>query len=122
LSPKQELYTTLHHELTQMAVSIMLRGDFERLPKAWHEFISYAVQLDLMPIELSSNIQERYEENPHFDVMPQINRMIFALADPDWLAVTSYNTYIDLGGPGFLRKILRGEVDVTPIYGSVTFT
>lgn len=119
LNRAEELLTTLDHELTHMAVSRVWRDGAHPLPKAWQEFVAYAVELDIMPIELRSRVLATYKEAPHFDSEMQINPIIFALADPDWLAVASYSEYVALGGRGFLLKLLRGEIK--SVYDPVLF-
>ena len=46
----------LRHELVHMAVWKILDKDPARLRQEWHEFIAYAVQLDLMDPQLQSNL------------------------------------------------------------------
>lgn len=46
----------LGHELAHMAIWKTFKGDSARLPREWHEFIAYAIQIDLMDRQLRSEL------------------------------------------------------------------
>ena len=41
-------YSVLEHELVHAIVANLLGSKYQKVAKAWHEFIAYSVQLDLM--------------------------------------------------------------------------
>ena len=92
-----------------MAIWEAVRGGPVKLRPEWHEFIAYAVQLDLMDPQL-----RRYVLNANTDVRPsesllEINEFTSRM-DPDTFAVTAYKTYLAQGAGTFVSQLLRGEI------------
>jgi hypothetical protein len=103
----------LRHELAHMAIWEAVRGGPVKLRPEWHEFIAYAVQLDLMDPQL-----RRYVLNANIDVRPsesllEINEFTSRM-DPDTFAVTAYKTYLAQGAGTFVSQLLRGEIVPPP--------
>jgi hypothetical protein len=99
----------LRHELVHMAVwQIGAReGTFFR--PEWHEFIAYAIQLDLMDPDLREVILATHPRLKPFDDLLQINEFTSRM-DPELFALAAYSTYRDRGGERFVRELLRAEI------------
>lgn len=107
--------TFLRHEVVHMAIVRILGREAARLRREWHEFIAYAVQIDLMDIELRSRILGRYATIEPASDLPQINRFTFEAMAPDEFAVLAFVTYRAHGGPHLVRRLLTFEVEPPPI-------
>lgn len=112
LGETEELLGSLHHELTHMAVAVVLGEKFKRLPASWHVFIAYAVQLDLLDREIRNEILARSLQLKGFSELNYINDFVIALLPPQHMAVMSYRAYLKWGGQEFLARLLRFEVEV----------
>lgn len=99
----------LRHELVHMAVwQIGAReGTFFRPER--HEFIAYAIQLDLMDPDLREVILATHPRLKPFDDLLQINEFTSRM-DPELFALAAYSTYRDRGGERFVRELLRAEI------------
>jgi len=99
----------LRHELVHMAVWQIIGGDREHLPHEWHEFIAYAVQLDLMDRELLDKVLANAASVQAFTTLSQVNEFTYGM-NPDVFAVAAYRTYREQGAERFVGQLLRGEV------------
>jgi hypothetical protein len=99
----------LRHELVHMAVWQIVGGDRERLPREWHEFIAYAVQLDLMDRELLAAVLTKSASVEAFSDLLAVNEFTHGM-NPDAFAIASYRTYRELGAGAFVGQLLRAEV------------
>lgn len=103
----------LRHELVHMAIRRTLGHKSGRLRKEWHEFIAYAVQLDLMENSLRERILARFPDREPFENLLHVNEFTYGM-DPDRFAVLAYTTYLARGGPEFVRQLLAFEIKTLP--------
>lgn len=99
----------LRHELAHMAVWEILGATHAHLGREWHEFIAYAIQLDLMDGQLLNELLARYTEAHAVGHLLEINEFTYGM-NPEVFAVVAYKTYLGKGGTAFLAQLLRGEV------------
>ena len=76
---------------------------------AWHEFIAYSVQFDLMDRELKSKVLANYPDARAFQFPESVNPIVYA-ADPDEFGVSSYLFTEANSGPRFIGQLLVKEV------------
>jgi len=99
----------LRHELVHMAVWQVIGHDSARLRPEWHEFIAYAVQLDLMDRELRDEVLAKVSNVSPVADLSQVNEFTSAM-NPDAFAVAAYKTYRERGAEVFVRQLLRHEI------------
>lgn len=99
----------LRHELAHMAIWQIVGGDPNRLRREWHEFIAYAIQLDLMEPRLREGVLAAQARVRSFKNLAEVNEFTSRM-DPDVFAVAAYKTYIAEGGTAFVAQLLRGEI------------
>lgn len=102
-------YSILQHELTHAVVAGLLGSDYQKLGRAWHELIAYAVQFDLMDRELKSAVLANYPNAQPFRFPENVNSMLHG-ADPDGFGISAHLYVEASGGPTFIRRILAKEV------------
>ncbi len=105
----------LHHEVTHAAVVQILGLRGSTLPHEWHEFVAYAMQLELMDPAIRDRILERYSEVTPVPALTQINSFTYGLADPDTFAVLAFKSYRRFGGRDLVRRLLTAEFVPTPV-------
>ncbi|MEQ8353925.1 MAG: hypothetical protein RH942_00195 [Kiloniellaceae bacterium] len=103
----------LRHELAHMVVWQIVGGDPSRLRREWHEFIAYAVQLDLMEPRLREEVIAAQAQVRPFANLTEVNEFTSRM-DPDVFAVAAYRTYLARGANTFVGQLLRGEVVPPP--------
>ena len=101
----------LQHEIAHAVVAKLLGERYDKLPRAWHEALAYAVQIDLMPPELRANVLANYPAAQAFDMTTKINDFTYGF-DPDAFAVRVYRTYAERGRMEFVRKALAFELEM----------
>ena len=106
----------VHHEFIHMAVWQILRAERTRLPREWHEFIAYAVQLALMEGQLLRDVLAKAADVRPFASLSEVNEFTYGM-NPDVFAVAAYRAYRERGAEKFVRQLLRGEV-VPPVFSS----
>jgi len=99
-------YSILQHELTHMAVGEILGDKFRNLSAPWHEFIAYAVQLELMSPSLLSRALDVLPGAAAFTGTEQVHSISHAM-DPDAFAIRSFLYAKDHGGGQFIVEILN---------------
>ena len=104
----------LIHELVHAALQANLKGKFSHLRPAWHEFISYSVQLDLMDTRLRSRLLERYSHIIAFGELTEVNEFSSRM-NPEIFAIGAYKTYLANGADKFIQNLLRFEVQPPPM-------
>jgi len=102
-------YSILQHELAHAVVANLLGREYQKFAKAWHEFIAYAVQFDLMDRTLKSKVLANYPDAKPFQFPENVNAIVYA-ADPDEFAVSAYLFAEANGGPHFIGKLLAKDV------------
>lgn len=102
-------YSILQHELAHAVVASLLGSRYQKFGKAWHEFIAYAMQFDLMDQELKSRVLANYPGAEPFRFHESVNPIVHA-ADPDAFGVSAYLYAEANGGPAFIAKILANEI------------
>ncbi len=105
----------LRHEVAHAAVVQILGIRGPALPREWHEFIAYAVQLELMESAIRDRILERYSKVAPARALTEINPFTHGLADPDTLAVLVFKSYRRFGGRDLIRRLLTAEFVPTPV-------
>ena len=101
------------HEIVHLAIWEALQGDLKRLRREWHEFIAYAIQLDLMDPELSQQVLATQADVVAAKDLVQINEFSYGM-NPEGFAVLAYKTYLDRGAAVFVRQLLNGEIKPLP--------
>lgn len=104
----------LRHELAHMAISQIVDGRQVRLTREWHEFMAYAIQLDLMDPQLLNELLARYSGTQAGEHLEQINEFTYGM-DPEVFAVVAYKTYLSKGAAKFVAQLLSAEVLPPPI-------
>ena len=110
LDDREELLGSLHHELGHFAVAAVLGDEFGRLPRAWHEFIAYSVQLDLTTAGVREAVLAHNPDVPAFSTVLQVNDFLAELLPPKLMALMSYKAYRHWGEKSFLTRLLRFQV------------
>lgn len=90
-------------------VANLLGREYQKFAKAWHEFIAYAVQFDVMDGELKRQVLANYPDTKAFQFPENVNAIVYA-ADPDEFGVSSYLFTEANGGPRFIAQLLVKEV------------
>lgn len=112
LDDREELLGSLHHELGHFAVAAVLGDEFGRLPRAWHEFIAYSVQLALTTAGIREAVLARNPDVPAFETVFQVNDLLTGLLPPQLMALMSYKAYRSWGGKEFLAQLLQFQVPI----------
>lgn len=99
----------LRHELIHMAIWKIIGGDPARLRREWHEFIAYAVQLDLMDPQLRKPLLIEQAQVRAFESNMEVNEFTLQM-DPGLFAVAAYKTYLAKGAGRFVAQLLRAEI------------
>ena len=107
------LASFMRHEIVHLATWEVLQGDLKRLRREWHEFIAYAIQLDLMDPELRQQVLAVHADVVAAKDLTQINEFSYGM-NPEGFAVLAYKTYLDRGGGAFLRQLLKAEIKPLP--------
>lgn len=81
------------------------------MDKAWHEFIAYAVQFDLMDPMLKHKVMQNYPGVEPFEHPENVNQFVHAF-DPDKFGVCAYLFAQSRGGADFLREILNDDESI----------
>ena len=102
-------FSILQHELVHAVVANLLGREYQKFAKAWHEFIAYAVQFDIMDGELKRQVLANYPDTKAFQFPENVNAIVYA-ADPDEFGVSSYLFTKAKGGPRFIAQLLVKEV------------
>jgi len=98
----------LRHELVHVMVWRVSREP-KRLPREWHEFVAYAIQLDLMGTNvLDRALASRADVQP-FDDLLAVNEFTYGMG-PEAFAVAAYKTYRARGGAQLVQQLLAGRV------------
>jgi hypothetical protein len=102
----------LQHELVHMA-TIAVLGDQQhmRLGGAWHEFVAYAVQFELMEPSMRERILAGHPTVTPFESPWAANEMTYA-AEPDNFGLRAYLYAQERGGMAFIKEILESRVEV----------
>ena len=103
----------VRHELAHIAVWQILGAEARRLPREWHEFIAYAIQLDLMDSKLRATVLANFAEVRAVADLSAVNEFTYGM-DPDVFAVTAYRTYRERGAEDLVRALLRGDIVPPP--------
>lgn len=115
LDLSKEIYNSIAvHEMVHMAVLRILGENYSRLPKEWHEFIAYSVQIDLLDRPLRDRVLDRNEDVLAFTNLLSVNPYIYGLAGSDLFSVQAYKTYCARGGPAFVQDLLRFKFSPPP--------
>lgn len=112
---RQVASSFLEHELVHIAIWQILGHDAGRLPREWHEFIAYAVQLDLMDAKLRKQLFGHFPDVHAFHELSEVNEFTYGI-DPEVFAVAAYLTYRERGAGSFVRGLLRAEIIPPPIF------
>jgi hypothetical protein len=104
----------LQHEIVHAVISHLMGSKREKLPRAWHEALAYAVQIDLMDEGLRTRVLAQYPNQEPFSNTLQINDFIYGL-DPDAFAVAAYKTYVSEGRIDFLNRAIALEHDMLDV-------
>ena len=103
----------LRHELAHIAAWQILGREARELRREWHEFIAYAIQLDLMHWKLRAAVLANFPDVQAVADLSAVNEFTYGM-DPDVFAVTAYLTYRERGAENLVRALLRGELVPPP--------
>ena len=79
----------LRHELAHIAVWQILGPEAAgRLPREWHEFIAYAIQLDLLDAGLRGRVLANFSDVRAFEELSAVNEFTYGM-NPDVFAVAA---------------------------------
>lgn len=98
----------LRHELIHMMVWRAAK-DPGRLPREWHEFIAYAIQLDLMETNVLKEVLARRADVQPFDGLLAVNEFTYGM-DPEAFAISAYKTYRTRGDAQLVQQLLAGKI------------
>ena len=98
----------LRHELVHVMV---WRASKEprRLPREWHEFIAYAIQLDLMDRDVLDRVLASRADVQPFAELLAVNEFTYGMG-PEAFAVAAYKTYRARGGVQLVQQLLTGQI------------
>lgn len=99
----------LRHEIVHSAIWDILKGNPKQLRPEWHEFIAYAIQLDLMDPELRQLVLAAHPGAGAAADLSEINEFSYGM-NPETFAVVAYRTYLQRGAAAFVRQLLKGEI------------
>ncbi|TAJ81806.1 DUF6639 family protein [Reyranella sp.] len=102
----------LRHELVH-AMVWRVGKEPNRLPREWHEFIAYAIQLDLMDPNILERVLASQADVQPFDELIAVNEFTYGMG-PEAFAVAAYKTYRARGGAQLVRQLLAGKL-VPPV-------
>ncbi|MDX2157808.1 MAG: hypothetical protein SFW09_15020 [Hyphomicrobiaceae bacterium] len=100
-------FSIAHHEIAHMLVDRIMGQRYEKLARAWREYIASAIQFDLMPAELRERIMSRFPNHPAFAMPEHVNELTYGF-DPDGFAISSFLHMKANGGKQFIGQIVRG--------------
>lgn len=98
----------LRHELVHVMVWRVGREP-KRLPREWHEFIAYAIQLDLMGAKVLDRVLASRADVQPFDDLLAVNEFTYGMG-LEAFAVAAYKTYRARGGAQLVQQLLTGKV------------
>lgn len=98
----------LRHELVHMMVWRAAK-DPGRLPREWHEFIAYAIQLDLMDVNVLDGILARRADVQPFDDLLAVNEFTYGMG-PEAFAIAAYKTYRARGDAQLVQQLIAGKI------------
>jgi len=101
----------LQHELIHMATIAVLAEQHARLGKAWHEFVAYAIQFELMAPAMRDRILSDHHTVAPFETPWAVNEMTYA-ADPDIFGLRSFLFARQRGGMAFIKEIFEHRVEI----------
>lgn len=104
----------LRHELVHVMVW-RVSSEPKRLPREWHEFIAYAIQLDLMGTNVLDRVLASRADVQPFDSLLAVNEFTYGMG-PEAFAVAAYKTYRARGGAQLVQQLLTGEVVPPPVW------
>lgn len=103
----------LRHEIIHLAIWQTVNGDRKRLRPEWHEFMAYAIQLDLMDPELLNQVLVAHGDVGAVKDLTEINEFSYGM-NPEGFAVVAYRTYLERGAAAFVRQLLKSEIKPPP--------
>ncbi len=101
----------LKHEIVHAIIYQMLGADHRKLPRAWHEALAYAVQIELMDPDLRARVLAQYPHRGAFSSTLHVNDIVYGI-DPDSFAVAAYKTYVQGGKMAFLRRAISFQFEM----------
>lgn len=104
----------LRHEMVHASLWHLLKEDFKKIRPEWHEFIAYAIQLDLMNTELRQQILANNVDIGPFSNLANVNEFTHGMA-PDDFAISSYRTYLSRGSGTFINRLLTFQIKPPPM-------
>lgn len=99
----------LRHEIAHLAIWQAAKANRKPLRTEWHEFIAYAIQLDLMDPELRTIVLAAHADVRAVGNLTEINEFSYGM-NPQAFAVLAYKTYLERGGATFVRQLLKSEI------------
>lgn len=105
----------LRHELAHVAIWDIASDYLTPLRPEWHEFIAYAVQIELMGPELRNDILAANERVQAFESFGEVNEFTSRM-NPEVFAIAAYKTYVAKGKGKFIAQLLRAETVPPPFY------
>lgn len=104
-------HSILTHEVAHAIIYQLLGVNHRKLPRAWHEALAYAVQIELMAPDLRAKILGQYPDQQAFSSTLYINDVVYGL-DPDGFAIAAYRTYVRNGGIDFLKRAIALQLEM----------
>ena len=104
-------FSILRHEIAHAVIYYALGETSGRLPRAWHEALAYAVQIELMEPDLRAEVLARYPAKEAFGSMLHINDFVYGV-DPDAFAISAYKTYVREGRQSFINRALGFQYEM----------
>jgi hypothetical protein len=101
----------LQHEFVHMAATTILGEGRYRLGGAWHEFVAYAVQFELMDGEMRDAILTAHLDLAPFDSPWAVSQLTYAAA-PDAFGLRAYLYAQERGGMAFIKEILENKAEL----------
>jgi hypothetical protein len=101
----------LQHEFVHMAATAVLGDGHYRLGGAWHEFVAYAVQFELMDVAMRNEILAANAGLAPFDSPWAVSQLTYAAA-PDAFGLRAYLYARERGGMAFIKEVLENETEL----------
>lgn len=101
----------LQHEIVHAVLAQLMVGTYDKLPHPWHEALAYAVQIDLMPLDLKARVLEPYRLEEGFVNTLEVNDMTYGV-NPDAFSIAAYKLYVREGRLNFLKRVLALQMDI----------
>jgi hypothetical protein len=99
----------LLHEVAHLYAISYMGDDFRKLDRHWHEFLAYALQIELMESELKGRLLQFNGGAKAFEKPADVSSLHYEM-DPDKYALRAYLSTQNWGSQAFLKNLLDRKI------------